>query len=424
MGIDVNPGIVTSGLAFYYDGANPRSYVGPPITNLAKELTHARSDSANALFPVTIGTEDVYIPTLGRVSAKYIDVMNNYPDSGDCCPSLFTYGSDSATSASTLHTYAIVYKSANGYTSDNFMYRYEYNGATYLTESGVFNTTNRIHLGDGWYWAWNTFTTNAAITKFGYTAMFMYEYGKHNRIYVAKVLLCQGDQSGLHPSLWPAVNTTRTTAQIITDLTARNSITANSLTYNSTGGAPTFNGSSNYMRPTIAHSYLSPSCIEVVFRKNAVSGRKYLVGYRHNSGYSLPTIGSMYFVDNALKASLITTTEGYRELTSSTTISANQFYHVCFNKDTTNGLMEIFVNGVSTGSLSFNQTTFGQWSSPGSFIGSNELDIGKSSNDSSGQGWGADFFDGQMPIVKVYDRILTPAEVQQNFNAIRGRYGI
>ena len=37
---------------------------------------------------------------------------------------------------------------------------------------------------------------------------------------------------------------------------------------------------------------------------------------------------------------------------------------------------------------------------------------------------GNDFFGGNISIVKYYNRALTAAEVQQNFNAFRGRYGI
>lgn len=34
------------------------------------------------------------------------------------------------------------------------------------------------------------------------------------------------------------------------------------------------------------------------------------------------------------------------------------------------------------------------------------------------------FYNGDLSIAKVYNRVLTPDEVKQNFNAIRGRYGI
>lgn len=48
-----------------------------------------------------------------------------------------------------------------------------------------------------------------------------------------------------------------------------------------------------------------------------------------------------------------------------------------------------------------------------------DLTIGVGSNLSSNT-----LFKGQIPVVKIYNRALTPAEITQNFNALRGRYGI
>jgi hypothetical protein len=39
-------------------------------------------------------------------------------------------------------------------------------------------------------------------------------------------------------------------------------------------------------------------------------------------------------------------------------------------------------------------------------------------------GSGGSWFNGSIPIVKFYNRALTAAEVQQNFNALKGRYGL
>jgi hypothetical protein len=37
---------------------------------------------------------------------------------------------------------------------------------------------------------------------------------------------------------------------------------------------------------------------------------------------------------------------------------------------------------------------------------------------------GTAFFNGKVPMVRVYNRALTASEIQQNFNALRGRFGI
>jgi len=40
------------------------------------------------------------------------------------------------------------------------------------------------------------------------------------------------------------------------------------------------------------------------------------------------------------------------------------------------------------------------------------------------QGIGGNYSDGNISVVQVYNRALSAAEVSQNFNALRGRYGI
>lgn len=42
----------------------------------------------------------------------------------------------------------------------------------------------------------------------------------------------------------------------------------------------------------------------------------------------------------------------------------------------------------------------------------------------SAYGAGSYLFDGDIPCVQIYNRALTASEVQQNFNALRGRFGI
>jgi hypothetical protein len=37
---------------------------------------------------------------------------------------------------------------------------------------------------------------------------------------------------------------------------------------------------------------------------------------------------------------------------------------------------------------------------------------------------GADYFNGQIPVVKIYNRALTQTEVAQNYNAIKSRFNL
>jgi hypothetical protein len=203
-----------------------------------------------------------------------------------------------------------------------------------------------------------------------------------------------------------------------------NGTLTNGPTFDSSGGI-LFDGVDDLTRPNVNHSYLDSSALEVVFNSfNHGTGFKTIFGYRHNGGYSRPTIGSIYLSNSTLVATVITTSQVYRTVTFSTPIETNKSYHVVFNKDTINGTLQLFVNTVASSIETFDTTTYAQWPTTGSFIGANILDIAKSTNTNSGQGWESDYFSGIIYKTSVYGRILTPQEIQQNYNATKGRYGL
>ena len=223
----------------------------------------------------------------------------------------------------------------------------------------------------------------------------------------------------------PFVAGTRSSTQVLLDLIGQNTITATSLTYSSTGTF-SFNGSSDFLRPNITHSYLSSSCLEVWFNSTSHGGtqRKTIFGYAHNEGYSNPTIGSIYLEGNNLYATVITASQTYRTASASAAINTNTWYCAVLNKNTATGNLDLYLNGALSGTQTFDPVSYGQWTTTGTFIGSNILDIGKSTNNSVGQGWSTSYFSGSIPITKVYNRVLTAAEIAQNFNATRSRYGL
>jgi hypothetical protein len=91
----------------------------------------------------------------------------------------------------------------------------------------------------------------------------------------------------------------------------------------------------------------------------------------------------------------------------SISIINNKWYNVSCTYDYTTKLKTIYVNGVFDAALG----TVGYTG-----VGSNFM-IGKLAYDSK-------FFNGRMGNIQIYSRVLSLAEVQQNFNALRGRYGV
>jgi len=408
--------IATNGLTFSLDTQNERSYTGPPIQNIATALTVVDSYSATSI-AYTSGIETVNIPSLGTMSVQYIDGYNS--NSGSyCCLQQFHYtiGDGLVTcSPSTTYTYSIVYRCTSGYTNSNYMYRYEYNSAgTFVgIEAGVHDDTKRIHLGDGWYWAWNTFTTSATTERL-HLRCFYYQYNVSDRLSVAKVLVTPGNRTELHPSLWPAVNTTKGSTQVILDPIRRNTITTNNLTY-ANNGAPSF----TYSNPSFITVPLATS-----FNKTEGTMNFWVYPTRYNGGNGYfvnredavanatdwfwigPYSNTFYFrIGNG-------TTCCDNDLTFSnvdTTIPLNTWTNMCFTWRI-NGTSVIYKNGVQLTSRSIGNIPNTNPASNG------RIGLGHANAD--------DYYHGRMPNVQIYNRQLTAPEVLENFNAMRGRYGI
>jgi hypothetical protein len=224
------------------------------------------------------------------------------------------------------------------------------------------------------------------------------------------------------------------------DLTKQNFktklINGPALNRNIAKGVIYFDGTNQYMRPNVSHSYLESSTLSLFFKalsvnvksNNANYKQATIIGYRHNGGYSDPTLGSLTLrsTNNGssyyLHASLITTSQVYRS--TSYTVPINQWMYAALVKDLEEGLLKIYVNGLLVRTQTFDTTTYAQWTSVGNYIGSNILDIGKSTNTTSSQGWGNDYFHGYMSNIRLYGRVLTDKQILKNFNALKGRFGL
>jgi len=331
--------------------------------------------------------------------------------SNNCCPSPYGYGNNLIVSPSTVYTYAIVYKSVNGYTNANYMYHYEYtSGGSYLTEYGVFgnngSTAKLRLLGDDWYWASSTFTSNASAGLMN-TGSWMYEYARYNRFYVAKAMLVAGNYIDMHPKFWPALNTTVSNTQALVDLTVQNTITASSLTYNS-DGTFSFNGSSNYLSwgSTSMSNFTSGVTLEAWVNMNA-SGTQWTRIYDFGAGQNIDNLLlCQYSTTNDLAFYIIVGSTQYYLLASSA-ITNNQTAH--FVATANGGNWFIYKNGIQVATQASSVLPAN--------VTRNSNYIGKSN-------WADPYLNGSVYNAKIYNRALSPSEVAQNFAAQRGLYGV
>jgi hypothetical protein len=198
---------------------------------------------------------------------------------------------------------------------------------------------------------------------------------------------------------------TRSNTQAIVDLTGKNTITANNLTYSS-DGTFSFNGSSSWLEmPTSSIFDTQALTMECWCKPTTTSQSGFLFEKGQvNTQYSnfFNSDGTFYFRTKGLSTEDLTFASG-------SYITANRWNHIVCTYGS--GTKIVYVNGVAiaqqtglTGNIPTGQTN--------QYVGK----YGSASNQYP--------FSGSIAVSKVYNRALSISEVQQNFNALRGRYGI
>jgi hypothetical protein len=410
VGVYGGPDLSESGLVLALDGANSKSFKGSAAINILNGIYVQQSNQNSSVYKVTNGEEIVYIPSLGYVTSKYVDFYNDYNGgSGVCCPNLFSYGTGLSVSPSTTYTYSIIYKTTTGYTHPNYMYRYEYNSSGgYLTEGGVHSEGNRTSLGGGWWFAWGQFTTQATAATLN-TYLFHYEYATQNRVYVYRAALHQGTY--IIPAkfmLTPQENrgTTVATGGGWADLSGRgnNGELVNGVRESSDNlGALVFDGVDDYIDcGNSSNLSITVGTVCAWFKKPHGSGYKGLVDKgRDNYG-----AWSLNVDETANTATFKARISGNNIVLIASSSYGNDIWnYVCGVYDGTN--LSIYQNGTLSNSASYSGT-----------IGTNSVSVRVgSANDGL-------YFNGNIVQVQIYNKALTAAEIQQNFNALRGRFGI
>ena len=207
---------------------------------------------------------------------------------------------------------------------------------------------------------------------------------------------------------------------VLYDATGNNTITANSLTYNSDGTVD-FDGSSNYASVGNLGSF-SEITVEIWFNYDAMTNYRNPVDCNYTTGGSgTGNIGPRTEVNSSGNVSWIwsantTTNNTYSGLISAYGISTGNWYHSVFSWQNSS-TYSAYINGVNNGyTASHNGGNNGAWSGAVS-----DLVIGR--------GFTLDSLtnrsmDGKVDDVKIYNVALTAKQVEQNFEAGRHKYGI
>ena len=190
-------------------------------------------------------------------------------------------------------------------------------------------------------------------------------------------------------------------------MTGKNTLTISSLTYSSdNNNSFSFNGSSNTIdggNSTVLSNISGTLNVTVEVWVNLSGYGSSSYGVITHKGY--PWTWLMENPGNTMRIRFYLSNSGDVACSDSATHALNTWYHFVGTYDGTN--MKFYRNGQLRNTVA----------------GSGTLG-GASANHVIGSYSGAYFSQGQIPIVKIYNRTLSATEIEQNFNALRTRYGI
>ena len=206
----------------------------------------------------------------------------------------------------------------------------------------------------------------------------------------------------------PYVNGTRSSTQALLDMTGQNIITANSLTYASDDSF-SFNGTSDFIGcgNNAAINFGTGDFTVSAWFKRATNATTNLRLLSKGGDSDTASRAGFAFVGSDNSVNFTVNPSGARTTIAAAGYTVNEWVNVV-------GLVE---RGVTMRSYK-----------NGTLVGSAAAPVGSVSGDLSffiGNNVGSNlYWPGNIPQVSLYNRALTAEEVQQNFNALRGRYGI
>ena len=397
MAIFSGPEIPNNGLVFHYDMGNTvKSWKGAPTTNVIAanfdSTFDTLADGNTAGFNNQLGTGN-YLgvsSTRGYQSSKSLKINNGtggtarvyrvYP------VSLGEYSSVSAW----------VYSAVPG----PFI-TIEYSGGDYNWTVGQ---TRNTHTGTGWELLWtraNSATTSATSGHF-----FLYPGVDNTDTYWDNIQV----EKQQYPT--PYINGTRSNTQAIVDLTGNNTVTASSLTYAS-NGTFSFNGTSGKITTaTLPYQFLTTGfTVSIIFKYTQTTTNDNVISWGssafNTTSYAwelrLRGGGNVEFspgIGPGGSGVPARTSYGQSPALSGRDVVIDVTY-------VANGVSSIYENGVLKATNNY--------SGVGTSTATNLLTIGQGSDT---------YFPGSIYSTKVYNRALSAAEIQQNFESARGRYGI
>jgi hypothetical protein len=210
---------------------------------------------------------------------------------------------------------------------------------------------------------------------------------------------------------------TRSSTQSLIDVARGRTIDVANVSFNSNGQV-TFDGTNDYLEIPSFNITTNEFTLEAVIKPNATSGN-YSIIKKNTSNDNWP-IFSMGISGNDLTGYYSTPVYGQcleGAYTTNNPITNGNLYHVVFSKGTVGYTsMKLYINGVSVSYTNF-------------LYGSHINDLATSSKpihigrDLDGTNWVSPF-NGDIPVVRTYNRQLTDDEILRNYKGFQKRFNI
>ena len=381
MGAHSGPEIVNNGLVFTYDMSNPdKSWKGAPTTNLiTNPLPNGTTTGFAAIGGVGTLTYDTQNQAIKWVRTSY-EVWGAYHT--------ITPIFNGTLSTSVQYSISFEWK-VEGNTFSNNVYTYELVQGNAVSPAGTANlAANSTLQPNGWFLFKYTFTpANAGVGDAYNRIYFPSQSANASTFYWRKI---QFEQRAFST---PFVNGTRSNTQALLDPIGNNTITAISLTYNSNGSI-SFDGVDDYVSVPITTGQVRTVCM--TYKLSDPS-----------TGW-----GPLWRSDDWKERifpntiTLINSNGTYYNLNGPN--STTNIVNIAYSYNGTNA--KSYLNGV----LQSNITMDGPMD-----IGTYTYNFGRQAGGSTVAFTGMELYN-----VQFYNTQLTDEQVSQNFNALRGRYGI
>jgi hypothetical protein len=391
MALNHSPSVVTNGLVLYYDMANTqKSWKGAPATNLipsASTMTGWSNYSSGT--PVLISTS---FGTTGY--GMYNLATWNGVNRSITIPSTGTY------------TFSVWIRYFGGSVNNN-------GGAIYISGWGGVDSASYVDKTKLGVWQRVSITLNCTNLTF---TIFIISWGGTNNgasdYSTWEVTMPQAEAGSIAT---PFVDGTRSNTQALVDLTNNNTITASSLTY-AADNTFSFNGNANYIQTT-SNCGITGSVTLSAWIKPSYSGQTGPHSTIISTDTDYPYGAKLMNYKNSARYGIwlgFSGVDNYEAFVAAD-INDNTIKLLTASWNQTTGVVNIYLNGVLTSTQSTGKTIPVVLSTGKITLGTDYNSIGSANKNK---------FLGNIYNAQVYNRALSAAEILQNFNALRGRYGL